>query len=227
MKRNNKAIIYTSSYDRGLEHLLKMFPEVKAVEPRVELHIFYGWELFTRFYQDNPASMAWKDKMDEMMKVDGIIHHGRVPQTAIKEWYQRCGIWAYPTHFGEISCISAMKAQAWGAIPVCVNYAALETTVAFGKKVDGDIYEPETKEMFKEALIEALKDEEWQEKIRPEMMKWARNKFTWEKVAQQWTQEFNHDPLVEAAEKIIRKDAKMAEYLPVQLQARMGLEQTI
>lgn len=225
--RNNKAIIYTSSYDRGLEHLLKIFPEVKAVEPLAELHIFYGWDLFTRFYRDNPASMAWKAKMDELMKADGITHHGRVPQTAMKEWIERSGIWAYPTHFGEISCISAMKAQAWGAIPVCVNYAALETTVAFGKKVEGDIYEKETQDIFKEELIKAVQDDEWQEKVRPEMMKWARNRFSWEKVAQQWTAEFNNDDLVEAAEKIIRKDPKMGQYLPVQLQTRMGMEQTL
>lgn len=225
--RNNKLIIYTSSYDRGLEHLLKIFPEVKAAEPTAELHIFYGWDLFTRFYRDNPASMAWKAKMDEMMKADGITHHGRVPQTAMKEWIEKAGIWAYPTHFGEISCISAMKAQAWGAIPVVVNYAALETTVAFGKKIDGDIYEKETQDMFKEALIEALKDDKWQDAIRPEMMKWARNQFAWEKVAQQWTAEFNNDELVEAAEEIIRKDPKMGIYFPVQLQARMGMEQTL
>jgi len=108
MSRNQYACLYTSSYDRGLEHLLKMWPDVKNAVSKAELHVFYGWQLFEGFYKDNPASMSWKEKMDSMMKYDGITHHGRVPQPEIEEWYKKCGIWAYPTHFGEISCISAM-----------------------------------------------------------------------------------------------------------------------
>ncbi|MBU2572447.1 MAG: glycosyltransferase, partial [Gammaproteobacteria bacterium] len=168
--RNNQWCIYTSSYDRGLEHLLKMWPEIKAVVPKAELHIFYGWQLFVQFYRDNPASMGWKSGMDKLMLADGITHHDRVSQPEIEKWYKKCGVWAYPTHFGEISCISAMKAQAWGAIPVCTDFAALKTTVKFGKKIDGDIYDQETKDKYKTALIEALTNEKWQEEVRPEMM---------------------------------------------------------
>ena len=61
--RNLHRVIYTSSYDRGLEHLLKMWPDVKKSVPDAELHIFYGWQLFDRFYQNNPSSMSWKNKM--------------------------------------------------------------------------------------------------------------------------------------------------------------------
>lgn len=188
--RNPQACIYTSSYDRGLEHLLKMWPEVKRAVPKAELHIFYGWQLFEKFYKDNPGSMAWKDKMDEMMEYDGITHHGRVPQPKIEKWYKKCGIWAYPTHFGEISCISAMKAQAYGAIPVVVDYAALQTTVQHGVKVEGDIYEKETQQEYQKELIKLLKDTDRQEKIRKPMMEWAKKEFSWSKIAKQWSNEF-------------------------------------
>ena len=56
------------------------------------------------------------------MEQEGITHHGRVPQSKMREWIEKCGVWAYPTHFGEISCLSAMKAQAFGAMPVVINY---------------------------------------------------------------------------------------------------------
>ena len=44
--RNNKLCIYGSSYDRGLEHLLKLWPDVIKEVPNAQLRIFYGWILF-------------------------------------------------------------------------------------------------------------------------------------------------------------------------------------
>lgn len=213
INRNPCWCIWTQSYDRGLEHLLKMWPDVKKAVPKAELHIFYGWRLFDQFYKNNPGSMAWKKRMIEMMKADGVTDHGRVPQPELKKWYQKCGLWTYPTHFGEISCISAMKAQAWGALPVYIKYAALETTVSCGFPVKGDIYEKEVFEKYKEHLIWVLKISdpdhpkgvldntmictpftgkkgEGIEKYRKQMMKVASEGFKWEHVAKQWSDEF-------------------------------------
>lgn len=190
MKRHNNWVIYTSSYDRGLEHLLRAWPKVVEAVPDAQLHIFYGWKLFERFYKDNPGMMAWKKRMDKMMEHKGITHHGRVSQSEMKKWMQRCGVWAYPTHFEEISCISAMKAQAYGSVPVCTDYAALETTVQHGIKINGDIYEPEVLEDFTNNLINLLESPELQETFRKPMMKWAKENFSWSKVAKQWDQEF-------------------------------------
>lgn len=190
MKRNNKACIYTSSYDRGLEHLLEIWPDVKKAVPEAKLHVFYGWQLFEAFYKDNPASMSWKVKIDKLLTQDGVTHHGRVSQPEIKKWYKKCGIWTYPTHFGEIQCISALKSQVWGAIPVVINLAALETSVKYGVKVEGDIYDSKTKELYKDELIRLLKDDERQEKLRDKMIKNTKKLFSWKNVAKQWDKEF-------------------------------------
>jgi len=190
IKRDPYRCIYTSSYDRGLEHLLKMWPEIKKAVPQANLHIFYGWGLFDRFYYNNPEKKAWKEKMIEMMKAPGIKEYGKVDQDRIVKEYYKSGIWPYSTHFGEISCITAMKCQAAGVIPVVINYAALQETVQYGIKIDGDIYDEETKTEYKEALIKALTDHAWQEKVRKEMIPWAKQKFGWDKVAKQWSNEF-------------------------------------
>ena len=187
--RNLKRVIYTSSYDRGLEHLLKMWPDVKKEVSEAELHIFYGWQLFDRFYQNNPSSMQWKNKMLEMMKYEGVTEHGRISQNKLVKEYEKSGIWAYPTHFGEINCISAIKAQAYGCEPVVVNYAALQETVQFGRKVEGDIYDDETQEKFKKELINALLYP-MGEAHRQKMMIWAKKKYAWAKIAQDWDEEF-------------------------------------
>ncbi len=223
---NPKWCLYTSSYDRGLEHLLKIWPDVKKAVPDAQLHIFYGWQLFHKFYHDNPASMAWMQKMNKMMEADGITHHGRVCQEEMEKWYQKCGLWAYPTHFYEINCISAIKSQAWGAVPIVVNYAALKETVQFGKKIDGDIYDKETREVYKQALIEALKDEKWQEEQRQKMMPWAREKYAWKVVATQWSQEFKRDEMKEAVDTLIKQNKEAEKLLPVQVQKKYGIKQS-
>lgn len=187
--RDPKLMVYGSSYDRGLEHLLKMWPDIKKEVPDAKLRIFYGWVLFDKGYADNPERMAWKEKMNKLMQQDGITHLGRISHDAVRKEMENAGIWAYPTHFGEISCITAMKAQAWGAIPVVINYAALEETVQWGIKVKGDIYDQETKDLYIKALVSLLKDEKQQEFIRPKMMEWAK-RFSWENVAKQWDAEF-------------------------------------
>lgn len=188
--RNNNRLIYTSSYDRGLQHLLEMWPDIKKEVPEATLDIYYGWLLFEQFYKDNPASMAWKEKMEELMKQEGVQDHGRISQTDLEHEYKTAGIFAYPAHFGEINCISAIKAQAYGAIPVVVNYAALAETVQYGIKVDGDIYDQETKDEYKKQLIALLKDHKRQEEIRKPMMKWAQGKYTWDAIASDWDKEF-------------------------------------
>lgn len=187
---NPNKVIYGSSYDRGLEHLLKMWPDVKSAVPKAELHIFYGWDLFSRFYANNPERMAWKAKIDGLMTQDGVTHHGRVSQPQILKEMATCGIWAYPTHFGEINCITAQKAQALGCVPVVINYAALKTTVQYGIKIDGDIYDKEVRDRFTNALIDLLKDPKKQEEIRKEMIPWAKEFFKWEHIARQWSDLF-------------------------------------
>ena len=223
---NNKWCIYTSSYDRGLGHLLDIWPDVVKEVPDAQLHIFYGWELFVKFYSDNPAMMQWKQQMDKKMEYKGITNHNRVGQVEMEEWYKKCGIWAYPTHFGEISCISAMKAQAWGAVPVVIDLAALKETVKYGFKVEGDIYEEEVQELYKENLINALKNPEILNKIRPKMMKWAKEKFTWKNVAKQWDYEFKHDEMREAIETILKANPRAEQYLPIQLQEKYELKRS-
>lgn len=189
-QRNPYLIVYGSSYDRGLEHLLKMWPQIKSAVPQAELRCFYGWNLFDVVAKGNPQMQDWKERMNKLMQQEGITHLGRISHEAVKKEFETAGIWAYPTHFGEISCITAMKAQVYGAIPVVINYAALVETVQHGIKIEGDIYDQETKDEYISKIVELLKDEKKQEVIRKPMMEWAKKKFAWSAVAKQWDAEF-------------------------------------
>ena len=193
-ERNPHRMIYTSSYDRGLETLLKLFPLVKEEVPQAELHIFYGWDLFDRSHSDNPKMMEMKERIIKLMEQDGVYEHGRVSQEQIIEEYQKSGAWAYPTEFGEISCITAMKAQVAGCIPITTNVAALDETVHFGLKVDSkNIYtDKDAQAEWVQGAINILKNPPTEDE-RQEMINWAKNRFNWDSVAKQWDEEFLKD----------------------------------
>lgn len=181
--RNHK-LWWQSSYDRGLDILLKLWPRIKEKYPDAELTICYGWDLFIKGYSNNPERMSWLDRMNKLMEQDGITHLGRIGQDKMKELRKEHGIWPYCTYFTEISCIGALEAQKDGLIPVTMTLGALDETVQTGYKVEGDIYEPEVQDKWLEALFKAMED-----KPTDAGKKWS-DKFTWDKIANLWLKEF-------------------------------------
>lgn len=193
VKRNPHRMIYASSPDRGLIYLLKDWDKIREGVPDAELHIFYGFDVFDVMYKDNPAQQKWKEQMLVLMKQPGIFYHGRIGHEDLNKEYEKSAIWAYPTHFTEISCISGMKAQALGAIPVTTTLAALDETVKNGLKLDADITEKEAQKEYIENLISLMKDEKQQKDIRENMMKWAQSYFLWKNVAAEWSELFSKE----------------------------------
>lgn len=196
--RVKNRLVYSSSYDRGLEHLLDMWPQVIKEVPDATLHIMYGWDLFDKVVGNDPSRLAWKAKMVEKMNQPGITHLGRVSHDQVVKEFAQADIWAYPTHFGETSCQVAMIAQSYGAVPCVIDYAALKETVQYGIKIDGDIYDEETQKVYTDALVDLLKNPEKQEEIRKNMIPWAKQKFGWDNIAKEW-------------DKVIKQDIKVPE----------------
>jgi len=191
IKRNPFRLLWTSSYDRGLETLLKLFPIIRQEIPKAELHIFYGWNLWDRMHAGNKEMMARKEKICRMMEQPGVYHHGRVPQNQILDEYLKSSILAYPTEFGEISFITGMKAQACGCIPITTTAGCLDETIQFGLKVDSkNIYSDiDAQKEWVEGVINVLKNPPTEEERKP-MMKWARKKFNWDNISQKWNKIF-------------------------------------
>lgn len=186
--RDPRKVIYTSSYDRGLEHLLKIWPDVKKEVPTAELHVYYGWGTFDKLRMDE-KNRQWKSWMMEQLQREGVFEHGRVDQLTLAKELKSSSIFAYPCHFEEISCISAMKAQVAGCIPLTTGYAALAETNLTEFKVEGNPKDAKVLEEFKEQLIKHLKSD--MEKYREGISKNAKDKFTWTAVAKQWSGEFS------------------------------------
>ncbi len=206
-------LLYSSSYDRGLDILLFMWGDIKKKFPDAELHICYGWGGFDARFKNNPERMRWKAHVNMLMEQDGIVHHGRIGKQELKALRKKCGIWAYPTYFTEIFCITAVECQADGVVPVVCNfkdgkeYTALDETVKHGIKVKGNIRDKKTQEKFTKELLDLMGDKKRWKEMSQKGKRWAK-KFHWSKIAKKWISEFEKPvskPMVSVLTPSIRK----------------------
>lgn len=187
-------LFWGSSYDRGLDVLLYFWGDLKKKVPDAELHICYGWDLYDIAAAGNPERIQWKAAVEGMMQQDGIHHHGRVGKKELQMFRQQCGIWAYPTYFQEINCITALECQNDGLVPVTMNLAALAETAKHGILIDGDIKDLAVVQNYFNELIALMDDKDRWKRMSHKCEKFAR-KFDWYTIAQRWIEEFEKPPL--------------------------------
>jgi glycosyltransferase involved in cell wall biosynthesis len=185
-KKDPHAVFYGSSPDRGLDNLLDVWGEIRKAVPDATLHVCYGFDLYDKIYSHVKSKMAWRNQMMELLKQPGITYHGKVGKEELYKIAHSCGVWAYPTYFQEIDCITARYCQALGTVPLVHNYAALETTVQRGVRlaVDPDKYKLAKK--FTQELIKVLNNpNDYQ--FDPAFAK----QWSWANVAKSWSDVFN------------------------------------
>lgn len=205
MASRRHKLYWASSYDRGLDNLLFIWPDIKSKFPGAELHICYGWQTFDKLAANNPERMKWKENVQTMMQQDGIFHHGRVGKKKLHELRKKCGIWAYPTEFTEINCITALECQRDGVVPVVTNIAALKETVGSGVRVEGSIKDPKVKDEFLEKLLELMGDKKKWLSEQKKGIGFSKN-YDWSKIAVDWIQEFKiRHPMVSVITITIRE----------------------
>ena len=189
-KRDLTKVVYGSSPDRGLDKLLEVWGGVVKEVPEAKLHIFYGWDMYTKLRGETPFKHHVQNLIEK--NKDSIVEHGRVGAQELWNNFSNAGIWAYPTYFDEISCITAMRAQMTGAWPVAVPRAALSETIKWGTKVEHDVSIPEGLEAYKQALIDELKASKSGEldDYREKMMAETCDFYSWQTVAEEWAEVF-------------------------------------
>lgn len=203
-KRDPYLMINTSSPDRSLTALVDLFIEVKKRVPQARLKWCYGWSVFDSSYAGNSKMMGWKDDLiKKMHSVDGIEDLGRINHEEIARLHAEANIWAYPTEFYEIHCISAVKAQAAGDIPVTTDFAALNETVNYGYKIHSDKTIEDWCKPYQVdfSLSDEKKRKEWVDRVvevmnnppseqeRHKMKEWALSSHNWELVVDKWEHE--------------------------------------
>lgn len=188
LKRNPKKVIYASSADRGLEVLTRqVLAEVKEAVPDVEVVWAYGWDSYDGMHKGNSTKGKWKWELKRDMFKQDVKELGRLSHDDLAKEMMTCGVWAYPTYFPEINCITAIKAQAAGVEPITSGYAALQETVIQKKEESVEMIhtKPEELKKFTDRLIYALKNP-LPDSEREQMSQEAIKRFSWESVAKVW-----------------------------------------
>ncbi len=193
VERNTKKVVYSSSPDRGLPVLLKVWPEIRKRVPDATLDIFYGffnWKKMAqaRGDQDQLKGIAFLEKQIQDLGPHGVTMRGKVDQQTLADEFLSAGVWAYPTWFSETSCITAMEAQAAGLRIVTSSIAALKETVGeYGVLIDGDWLSPEYQATFIDEVVAALvaPETEWIT-TRYALTMHARKAFGLDALAEDW-----------------------------------------
>jgi glycosyltransferase involved in cell wall biosynthesis len=152
---------YFSSYDRGLECLLAMWPDIRAAVPGATLDIYYGWNTWDALHGDR--RMDFKDRilaaLDDL-EAHGVREHGRVSHEELASAMRAIDVWAYPTQWQETFCITALKAQEAGCWPVVTAVGALPESVVQGDLIDcRSIYSDRpAQQEFVGAVVTALRE---------------------------------------------------------------------
>ena len=183
IKRNPKRLIWTSSPDRGLDTMLRIFARLREFVDDVELHCFYGWDNIDKIIASEPKTFWKKIKDDILTLLDqpGVFWHGRTGQEQLYKEYLQSGLWVYPTEFSETSCIASMEAQACGALPVTNPLWGLAHNVRHGVLIEGDPWQDSlTRARYLSEVIRLTSNPDYQEEVRKEMQLNALMTHNWE-----------------------------------------------
>ncbi|NGX63982.1 MAG: hypothetical protein KR126chlam6_01405 [Candidatus Anoxychlamydiales bacterium] len=183
-RENPYSCIYGSNCNRGVEVLLEIWPEIKRQFPRATLDIYYGWPKWGR---GDSKKEKYLQKLTQDLQILGVNQHGFVGQEELNQAYAKASLWTYPCLVEETFCITGLRAQMAGAIPVIIDEYALKETVRYG-------YKCKNRKDYFQTLINAMEDIESitlekRQKIRDFILL----EFTWKRIAQQWDKQFKLD----------------------------------
>jgi len=116
-REREPLLLACSSPDRGLERLLLDWPRLLRAHGALRLAVAYG---FPRI-----APSPWRATVEQLLAQPGILPLGTVPEAELAEWMRRARYWVHPLNApaAELFCLSAVKAQALGALPVTQHVA--------------------------------------------------------------------------------------------------------
>lgn len=173
--RNPYRFCYCSCYTRGLEYILtNIWPTIYAIEPKSELHVYYGME--------NIQDQMYKIKLLQLLSQPGVMDHGRQPVELINREKHMSNFQLYITNTEmEIDCISIRESLVAGCIPLISNFGVFEERQ--GIHIDFDTEQNKKTAALK--ILKLLKDIDTLDNLREEFKK-SHTILSWNEVAFEW-----------------------------------------
>lgn len=183
-ERDPFRVVYASSYDRGLVWMVKgLWPYIQQMEPRAELHVYYG--------MDSLGDKELKNVLLEAMATMNIMDHGRQPLDIIRREKLRAGFHLYPSHHPwEIDCISVRESLVAGCIPILAKHGVFLERDGFF--IDFNIQDPTS--LMKPALeiVKLMRNKERMDLLRNDLAK-SKTITSWDSAASEWIAVFDKE----------------------------------
>jgi len=187
-QRRRKRLVYSSTPYRGLKFLPEIFKRIKILQPDSELKVFSGFEVYAGS-ENFPAAVRqeFAQTAAALKAIDGCSLVGNVTQRDLAEELLQAGVMAYPNTFFETSCISALEAQAAGAVVVTSRRGALPETLGdAGIFIDGEPGSEAYTVKFVEAINRLLIDNDLWQRHSSLGQKQIQSFSTWQLVGQRF-----------------------------------------
>jgi len=134
-KKKPHSFIFPSFPNRGLIHLLKMFPAITARYPDATLDVFIDFEneWLNRLFPD-----LLKEIKSLILQQPAVTNNGWVNGDTLKKFWDRSEVWFYTADFIETCCLTGYEAAISKTLCITSSIGALSETVGDrGIVIDG------------------------------------------------------------------------------------------
>ena len=188
--KHKNQVFYSSRPERGLLNLLELWPEIKKRHPELILKLArYG------FKQIDERIKPIIDKINELIgQLPDIEFLGNLSKEDLYRAMGKSKLVLYPTEFPEISCITAIEAQALGIPMIASKFCALKETIQdckTGVLVPGNPKSNEYKARFLNEIDELLTNETKWNILSKNAREYAEFKYRYNIIAAEWCRLFD------------------------------------
>ena len=181
---------YYSNYGRGLDIILNIWSDIKITYPQATLDIYYGRNTYGTLRDDQLKSIT--DKIAELSDLN-VYERGLVGHRELAKAMCNTSLWLYPcNNYSETFCITAIKAQLAGMIPITTRMGALNETVCDEAFTMDSIFNLENIDRYKNMVLDVMKNINYDyiKEKRLKCIEFASN-YTWDRCVNKWIDMFN------------------------------------
>lgn len=177
VERNPYRFCYCSCYTRGLmEILMYLWPLIYRLEPRAELHVYYG--------MNGVTDESFKGTMTKLLSSYGVMDHGRQPMDMIiREKYSSTFHLYITDSLAEIDCITIRESLATGCIPLLSNSNLFKDRDGVHFDLPNKL--PQTYQQIAIKILHLMRQEEQLSQYRQEF-RGSKTLSSWKETADSW-----------------------------------------